>query len=134
MKKYLYILVLLIPTLLMAQDDKASTPQIGIKMDIDETVTLGEVSITFVKVLEDSRCPKYVNCMWAGQARIEVMISEKGKDTITKEITLGANEASSKNKTFFKKDNYFIKVMALNPYPEDGKEKEPYTLLICEGS
>ncbi|GAB5398489.1 MAG: hypothetical protein Aureis2KO_00740 [Aureisphaera sp.] len=118
----------------MAQDDKASTPQIGIKMDIDETVTLGEVSITFVKVLEDSRCPKYVNCMWAGQARIEVMISEKGKDTITKEITLGANEASSKNKTFFKKDNYFIKVMALNPYPEDGKEKEPYTLLICEGS
>ncbi|MDC8002515.1 hypothetical protein POV27_00500 [Aureisphaera galaxeae] len=117
----------------MAQEEKAASPQIGVKVALDETVTLGDVSITFVKVLEDSRCPKYVNCMWAGEVRVEVAIQEKGKEATMHEVTLGATDAVSKNKTFYKKEGYFIELMAVNPYPENEKEMGPYSLLIGEG-
>lgn len=34
-----------------------------------------KVSVTFVKVLEDSRCPKDVVCIWEGQARLQFDVS-----------------------------------------------------------
>lgn len=117
----------------MAQEDDTTTPQIGVKLEQDHTITLGAISITFVKVLEDSRCPKNVNCMWAGQARVEVLVSENGKEPITQEITLGATEEVSKNKTFFKEGDYFIKALTLNPYPVNGEKMGPYSLIIYEG-
>ncbi len=134
MKKYLSLIVFFIPFVLMAQEETPKSPQIGIKVEKGQTVSFGDISVKFIQVLEDSRCPKYVNCMWAGQARVEVLVSEKGKEATTQEITLGASKATSKNTAFYTKGDYFIEAIVLNPYPEDGKEKEPYTLLINEGN
>lgn len=38
----------------------------------------GKLTIEFVSVLEDSRCPVDVDCVWAGNAKIQIKIS-KGK-------------------------------------------------------
>jgi len=35
------------------------------------------ITLKFVSVLEDSRCPTDVNCIWEGNAKIEVIISDK---------------------------------------------------------
>ncbi len=120
----------------MAQEkeDTTKTSQIGVTVEKGKTVTINDVSIKFVQVLEDSRCPKYVDCFWPGQAKIEVMVTEKGKDPVTQEITLGATPSASKNTTFYKKDNTLVELLALNPYPEDGKEMGTYTLLISKGA
>jgi len=39
------------------------------------TVTARKLKIKFVGVLEDSRCPEGVQCIWAGNARIRLKLS-----------------------------------------------------------
>ncbi len=40
-----------------------------------ETVKVDGPRVTPLKLLEDSRCPKDVQCVWAGQVRISAIIS-----------------------------------------------------------
>jgi hypothetical protein len=132
MKKLLFLSILLVTVSTMAQDQKAETPKIAVKMELGQTITLEGVNLTFKDVIEDSRCPKYTNCIWAGRAVVLVEVEVNGKKE-QKKIYLGEtrnNEPTSK--ALFSKEGYFIEVVALNPYPEDGKEKAPYTLLVCE--
>jgi hypothetical protein len=37
--------------------------------------------IEFVSVLEDSRCPVGVNCIWAGNAKIRIKVSNSNKES-----------------------------------------------------
>ena len=132
MKKLFLVSILFVTFFALAQDEKAETPKIAVKIELGQTISLQGVSLTFTDVVEDSRCPKYTNCIWAGRAVVLVEVDRNGEKT-QKKIYLGQtrnNEPTSKK--LYEKNDYFIEVVALNPYPEDGKEKVPYTLLVCE--
>ncbi len=48
-----------------------------------ESATIEEregVRVRFARVAEDSRCPEGVACVWAGRARVELEVSEPGKE------------------------------------------------------
>ncbi|MEZ4778205.1 MAG: hypothetical protein R2786_02350 [Flavobacteriaceae bacterium] len=133
MRKLLFLSIILISCFANAQEEKAKTPKIAIKIEQGQSITLGDVKLKFLTVEEDSRCPKYTNCIWAGRAVVVLEVVE-GTQKQEKKVYLGEtrpNEPSTK--TLYSKDNYFIEVVALNPYPEMDKEKGTYTLLICEG-
>lgn len=49
-----------------------------VRAKLSETATLSGTRITPLKVLEDSRCPIGVQCIWAGQVRLSVMIDTNG--------------------------------------------------------
>ena len=51
------------------RDDGISRARIG------ETVAVSGVQVTPLKVLEDSRCPLGVQCVWAGQVRISATVA-----------------------------------------------------------
>lgn len=53
-----------------------------------ETVQVDGPQVTPVGLLEDSRCPKDVQCVWAGQVRISAKV-HLGSGTETHELTLG---------------------------------------------
>jgi len=36
------------------------------------------LTITFVEIIEDSRCPKNVTCIWAGRVRAAIRLDESG--------------------------------------------------------
>ena len=55
---------------------------------LGETVTVNGPRVTPLAVLEDSRCPTSVKCVWAGQVRISVRI-DLGSGNQTRELTLG---------------------------------------------
>ena len=55
---------------------------------IAETVRVDGPKVTPVELLEDSRCPKDVQCVWAGRVRINAKV-ELGSGTQTHEMTLG---------------------------------------------
>ncbi len=55
------------------------------RAQIGETVRVGAVAVTPIKVLEDSRCPQEAQCAWAGRVRISARID--GGESI--ELTLG---------------------------------------------
>lgn len=44
-----------------------------------ELLNFGNKSIKFLKVISDSRCPKGVTCIWAGEAKLLVGVFEGGK-------------------------------------------------------
>lgn len=49
----------------------------SVKVAIGKTKTAdrGKVSIKFISVVEDSRCPMNARCVWAGNAKIKVSVS-----------------------------------------------------------
>lgn len=55
---------------------------------INETAYADGPKITPLAILEDSRCPASVQCVWAGQVRISARIA-LGSGTETRELTLG---------------------------------------------
>lgn len=55
---------------------------------LNETVYVDGPRVTPLKLLEDSRCPAKVQCVWAGRIRLEVRI-DLGSRSETRELTLG---------------------------------------------
>lgn len=88
---------------------------IEIQLGVGESQKINDIKITFLEVIEDSRCPKDVDCVWAGQAKITILVEEKGIDPVEKELTF-----SSPSKTIYihKSDALTIKAVRLSPYPE----------------
>ena len=51
---------------------------------IGETVRVHDTRVTPLRVVEDSRCPQDVSCIWAGQVRLAARVG-----SVTRELTLG---------------------------------------------
>lgn len=58
------------------------------RLRIDQTATVDGPQVTPLKVLEDSRCPRDVQCVAAGKLRITVRIG-LGQRTELRDLTLG---------------------------------------------
>ena len=100
-----------------------------------ETITINNTKIKFLKVLEDSRCPKNASCIWEGRAKVLIKIEPENGQGYTKEIIFGALRGNEKaNTTFIQEDEYFVEAISLKPYPEVDAKKDNYVLWICEGS
>ena len=83
----------------------------GVKVQINKAVTTKGIKIEFVELIEDSRCPRDAQCIWAGNAKIKVRIStatgtpelhELNTTTVPQSIVVG---------------RYEIKLTALTPEP-----------------
>ena len=55
---------------------------------LGQTVTVDGPRVTPLAVIEDSRCPAGVQCVWAGRVRLSVRIAT-GAGTTTREMTSG---------------------------------------------
>ncbi len=69
----------------------------------------GRLTIKFVEIVEDSRCPPDVTCVWAGNAKIKLAVS-KGK-AAPKFIELNTNLEPHSVKIA----GYEIKLVSLSP-------------------
>ena len=64
-----------------ARQDRAFT----IKVDEVKTVPGTRIKVKFIELVEDSRCPADVRCVWAGNAKIKLRFS-KGSDVEVVEL------------------------------------------------
>lgn len=49
---------------------------------LNEEVRIGDLRVTPLAVLEDSRCPADATCVWAGRVRLRVAISGTGEQVM----------------------------------------------------
>lgn len=63
---------------------------------IGATARVGGVAVTPLHLLEDSRCPKDVTCIWAGRVLIRARIEAEGRSSIA-EMQVGKPVATSAN-------------------------------------
>ena len=133
MKKTIFLIFILVSTIIFSQENSVEVPKIVIKIPLGESIHLENVSIKFVEVLEDSRCPKNVTCVWAGRARVLVEVTESGKHVQQKELLFGQTKKGEIiNNILFTTEDSEIKGMTLKPHPnsEIVEDKDPFILLI----
>ena len=89
------------------------------KLNFGDTFTQGDLQVVFAKLVNDSRCPKSVTCIRAGEAKIEVDIYISGKFAKTRKLIFPAEgSVSEKNNLMFEDDDIRLMGVALYPYPE----------------
>lgn len=114
-----------------AQEKKEDPPVVNIfssDLRTGELLVFGDKSVKFEEVISDSRCPKEVTCVWAGEAKVKVAVFKNGNFLEEKVILIGENNIPL---NFSVEDViYSISGMVLSPYPTVGnKETKPeYTL------
>ena len=84
---------------------------------VDQSATLADAPITlkFVAVSEDSRCPKKVNCVWSGQAVISLSAQTNG--SAPQPLILSTIHSPEKtDRVAFV--GYQIVLQDVQPYPE----------------
>ena len=82
----------------------------------EATISGENLRLRFDQVFEDSRCPRQVDCVWTGQARIAVVVQQAQGDPTT--VELNTNPAPGQTARTVDVGDYTIELQALDPYPE----------------
>jgi uncharacterized lipoprotein NlpE involved in copper resistance len=93
----------------------------------DAVITGENLRLHFDEVLEDSRCPAQVECVWSGQARIAIIVQDT--ENTPKTLTFNTNPAPDQNAQTAQVGEYEITLLSLEPNPqtpEDAVALEQY--------
>jgi hypothetical protein len=99
----------------------------------EATISGANLSLRFTDVIEDSRCPTQVECVWTGQARIAVVATQGQAEPTTMEFN--TNPAPGQTRQTAEVGAYTVELKSLDPYPQtpdDATALEDYsaTLLV----
>ncbi len=89
-----------------------TSQQVKLRVNNQKSVANGKLTIKFVSLAEDSRCPEDVNCIHAGNAKIQIKVAKRGGSAKTFEL----NTNSDPNIISF--GGYEIKLENLVPVPK----------------
>ena len=104
--------------------------QFELKFGETAVIKSEHLAIRFSELVQDSRCPKSVTCIAAGNATIELELgNSKGKASPVK---LGTDQDS--NETTYQQ--YKVKLIEINPYPSSPGRIEPqlYSAILLVSS
>lgn len=79
------------------------------------TQIFGDIQVTALEVLEDSRCPSDVQCIWAGRVVVKTEL-KSGQTTKIENMELGSKIVFA---------NKEISLTEVTPYPKQGDVIEP---------
>lgn len=90
------LLLLLTVTLVACQSTSAPAPQAA-SLNQEIQLAPGEqaayqqqgLSVEFVRVVDDSRCPSDVTCVWAGEVKVQLSTRVNSAEAVQHEITAG---------------------------------------------
>ena len=82
----------------------------------EATISAANLSLRFTDVMEDSRCPKQVECFWTGQARIGIVATQAQAEPTTLEFN--TNPAPGQTRQTVEVGDYTVVLKSLDPYPQ----------------
>lgn len=110
-------------TLFAQQPRKAEVIRSGQEFELkinQEAMIEGEgLAVAFESVLEDSRCPEGVDCIWSGNAKIRLRSNKQKQAPAIIELNTDVGAKSSSY------SNYEIRLVALKPRPKADKAVQP---------
>ena len=116
MKNALLTLILLFSIATFAQKPEKALKSISFTNKI---IKKRGTQLVLKKVVNDSRCPENVNCIWAGECEIEVAIYKNRKLVSTENVLLSP-KLQKENIDWFSKYYPNKKIISINvlPYPK----------------
>jgi len=88
----------------------AKSENVTVEAGHSKTSATGKITVKFVSVEEDSRCPEGTQCIWAGNARVKITLA-KGKKAAK---TFMLNSTTQPNTITF--EGYDITFVDLEPH------------------
>ena len=61
---------------------------VSVKVDQEKVVPGTKIKVKFIELIEDSRCPTDVRCVWAGNGKIKLRLSKGSDEEIVELNTL----------------------------------------------
>lgn len=86
--------------------------QMSVRINQQKTFSRSKLKIKFLSLVEDSRCPEGVDCIWAGNARIKVRVTSKRGVTEIFEMNTNTGQRGDTL------DGYAINLDSLTPTPK----------------
>ena len=96
-------------------------------------LTSADLDLSFVDVIEDSRCPSDVQCIWAGQVSVsvELKIASSGENLGRFGMTMiGSAEPGTSNDYHLSIGVYLVELVNVMPYPVSTQVIEPSEYVI----
>jgi hypothetical protein len=125
------------------KQDPARAGMRAVKFGDEFSLALGEsvdftqkgVIINFNKVIEDSRCPMNVRCVWEGNARIAVEIMEFGGDSRAMDVTGSTLELNTSSRFAMREryGDFVLELRRLEPMPVAGAQNPGYIATLFVG-
>jgi hypothetical protein len=81
-----------------------------VQINKEKRFAKSKLSVRFVELIEDSRCPTDTNCIWAGNAKIKIRVSKNGRSQDLTLDTNGPHQAATA-------EGYSIQLISLTPAP-----------------
>lgn len=94
-----------------------------IEVELTKTVSFcnAPFSITFSKIISDSRCPENVVCIWQGLAEVEILVNLNGSE---KSFNLSTFPAFNNVPSEVIFGDYSFRLVDVLPYPNTTKSYE----------
>lgn len=120
LKKSLFIFWFLIGVMGFSQEKiKADAPLILKKLFYQDTLSLDDYSVKFSKVITDSRCPKNVTCVWAGEVVFELEIFKNDKFLATETFKIPPTSyTTQERKSLFVEGKLKLYLYNVMPFPK----------------
>ncbi|MDR6299890.1 hypothetical protein [Mesonia maritima] len=95
-------------------EEKVYTPIIVAKLPEGKSYFYKNYCLNFEKVVEDSRCPSDVTCVWQGEAKIKMSL-DKNEELVEEKIIVLTNPEGEGATFTLGKETF--KIYGLKPYP-----------------
>lgn len=98
-------------------------PEVGESFTLEPgegvTLELDGIGVRFMRVVEDSRCPLRVQCVWAGDAAIVIELSPQAGDAAEHTLHTSMGQKS------IVLGRYELSLLELSPYPDEPRSISP---------
>ena len=135
MSKYSFCFLTIAGLTLLLSGCAGGTDEIKARLDEEFSLRIGQTAsiagenleIRFDEVVEDSRCPKNVTCIWAG--RVSCIVQLTDSDSSYKMVLTESGLTDHYAKETYKEYQLAFRV---EPYPEEAKKipRDEYRLLL----
>jgi len=129
--KYIFIVSMIIVTFSCSKSDDCLSFEKTITINFGETKSICDnLEISFISVVNESRCPDNVQCVWAGELEVELSLIEELDQVSLLTLKLAGLEEESESVEF---NNVRYKLMKGDPCPSIGNaeiNEEDYILVI----
>lgn len=132
------IIAVMVPLLIGCTDGVSPTNlelpvEFSLKYGSAVTIDGGQLTITFVGPVSDSRCPTDVVCFWPGDAHVSLRLLPRGGEPTVVRLGVFGAELDTLQALNYLVDTlgYEFSLRSLSPYPEDPDHQTPLSDFVA---
>ena len=113
----------------------APTDSTSLSLRVNQSARLSSGVAVRVDSIQDSRCPEGVTCVWAGQARVKMMLSKDSDSTtvgliLEPGVTAGSPKRQDSTNVLLSSQRYKVILLDVKPNPNTTNQDLPKTAVV----